>query len=278
MGGGQLVPARIIRAQARTGVFQPNVYPYNGQTATEPMIEIGGQIRFGLPGIPLFPTGADQVLLKPTMDWTISSDKQAAVDAELGYVTGGLTWKANYNVVSAETDDHVDIIGWVTMENHSGKSFPEAQIALMAGDVNKKPAVTGQFVTVTSADTMIGGPNKPLVTEKPFDDYHLYQLGRKTTLLDSETKQVEFVRANGIGTKRLYVYDGADLSRYINMYVNFDQIRNVSDYGTAMNPKVWVMREFANSVANHLGMPLPKGRLRFYRQEPGGQLEFTGEN
>lgn len=278
MGGGQLVPARIIRAQARTGVFQPNVYPYNGQTATEPMIEIGGQIRFGLPGIPLFPTGADQVLLKPTMDWTISSDNQAAVDAELGYVTGGLTWKANYNVVSAETDDHVDIIGWITMENHSGKSFPEAQIALMAGDVNKKPAVTGQFVTVTSADTMIGGPNKPLVTEKPFDDYHLYQLGRKTTLLDSETKQVEFVRANGIGTKRLYVYDGADLSRYINMYVNFDQIRNVSDYGTAMNPKVWVMREFANSVANHLGMPLPKGRLRFYRQEPGGQLEFTGEN
>ncbi len=62
------------------------------------------------------------------------------------------------------------------------------------------------------------------------------------------------------------------------MYMGFDQIRNNSEYGTEMNSKVWVMREFENSAANHLGMPLPKGRLRFYRQESGGQLEFTGEN
>jgi hypothetical protein len=116
------------------------------------------------------------------------------------------------------------------------------------------------------------------VTEKPFDDYHLYRLADRTTLLDSETKQAEFVRANGVSTKRIYLYDGVDLTPYTNTYGGYEQIRNNSEYGTGMNPKVWVMREFANSSANRLGMPLPKGRFRFYRQDTGGQLEFTGEN
>jgi hypothetical protein len=279
---GKTVSGRILRAQTRPATMQTN--PYNapaGLDRLQAMIELEGQIRFGLPGTPLFPTGTDQLLLKPTMAWTIRSDRQAALDAELGYVTGGLTWKADYNVVSADTDDRVDIIGWVTMENHSGKSFPEAQIALMAGDVSKKTTQTTTNRLMASSGTMAGIANPPVVTEKPFDDYHLYQLANRTTLLDSETKQVEFVRANSITTKRIYLYDGADLSRYTNVYagyVGYEQIRNNSEYGTEMNPKVWVMREFVNSAANRLGIPLPKGRLRFYRQDTGGQLEFTGEN
>ena len=279
MQDGRIVSGRIIRAQTRYGPVQPVVY--NAPPANErlqAMIEVDGQIRFGLPGIPLFPTGADQVLLKPTMGWTIRTDREAKLDAELGYVTGGLTWKADYNVVAAEADDRVDIIGWITMENHSGKSFPDAQIALMAGDVNKKTNQPPAARLAVGGSLNGGLLGQPAVTEKPFDEYHLYQLANKTTLLDSETKQVEFVRANGITTKRIYIYDGADLSRYSNMYGGYDQIRNNSEYGTEMNRKIWVMREFVNIAANHLGMPLPKGRLRFYRQDTGGQLEFTGEN
>jgi hypothetical protein len=124
------------------------------------------------------------------------------VDAELGYVTGGLTWKVNYNAVSTETSDLVDLIGWVTIENRSGKSVPEATIALMAGDVNKT-TTRPSFQLSAAADMVVANSNQPVVTEKPFDDYHLYRLGNKTTLLDSETKQVEFVRATGIATKRM---------------------------------------------------------------------------
>ncbi len=281
MQDGKIVTGRIIRAQTRPALTRPT--PYNVPDAAaglQAMIELEGQIRFGLPGTPLFPTTADQVLLKPTMEWTIRSDRPAALDAELAYITGGLTWKADYNVVSAESEDRIELIGWVTMENHSGKSFPEAQVALMAGDVSKNPNQAANARVMVSAGAIAGIPNQPVITEKPFDDYHLYRLANKTTLLDGETKQVEFVRANGIATKRIYLYDGADLSRYTNpgMYMNYDQIRNNSDYGTDMNRKVWVMREFANSAANRLGIPLPKGRLRFYRQDTGGQLEFTGEN
>ena len=116
------------------------------------------------------------------------------------------------------------------------------------------------------------------VTEKAFDEYHLYTLERTTTLRDRETKQVEFIRAAGVGTKQVYIYDGVkiDANRYNGW--DWDNFRNDRSYGTESNPKIWVMREFANSQANHLGMPLPKGRVRFYRRNDDGQIEFTGEN
>ena len=123
-----------------------------------------------------------------------------------------------------------------------------------------------------------GGVFNPPVTEKTFDEYHLYTLERTTTLRDRETKQVEFIHAAGVVTKQIYIYDGVkiDSNRYNGW--NWDNIRNDHSYGTESNPKIWVMREFRNSDANHLGMPLPKGRVRFYRRNDDGQIEFTGEN
>jgi hypothetical protein len=116
----------------------------------------------------------------------------------------------------------------------------------------------------------------PVVTEKSFDEFHLYTLERSTTLRDQETKQVEFVQAMAIHGQRIYVYDGAKVDQY--GYYNPEQIRQDANYGTLSNPKVWVMEEFKNADTNHLGMPLPKGRLRFYRRNTDGQLEFVGEN
>ena len=97
-----------------------------------------------------------------------------------------------------------------------------------------------------------------------------------TTIHDQETKQVEFVSATGIRSQRLYVYDGAQIAQY--GYYNPEQIRQDPSYGTQSNPKVFVMQEFKNSEANHLGIALPKGRLRFYRRDTDGHLEFIGEN
>jgi hypothetical protein len=118
----------------------------------------------------------------------------------------------------------------------------------------------------------------PPVSEQAFDEYHLYTLEHRTTLRDRETKQVEFIRAAGVTTKQIYTYDGVkiDSSRY-NGWA-WENIRNDHSYGTESNPKIWVMREFRNSDVNHLGMPLPKGRVRFYRRSDDGQIEFTGEN
>lgn len=243
--------------------------------SSQPVIEVDGKIRFGLPGQPIFPSLGDDTVLKPTLHWLLHSDSAGKFDAEVSYVTGGFSWEADYNLVAPEKGDTTDLIGWVTMDNQSGRSFQDAKIKLMAGDVQKlapgmpTPAALG----AARFEIARGGPP---VTEKAFDEFHLYTLQRSTTLLDRETKQVEFIRAAGIHAPTVYVYDGAKLDQYRGW--NMDAIRNNREYGTQSNPKVWVMREFTNSESNHLGMPLPAGRLRFYRRNDDGQLEFTGED
>jgi hypothetical protein len=284
--GMQIVKGKVIRSgYTPHDYFAMNRYGqqyYQGQMAVaaeQPIVEVNGQLRFSLPGTPVFPSLTDDTILKPRLEWSLATDKAGKFPAEFSYVTGGMSWKADYNIVAPEKGDLVDIVGWVTMDNQTGKTFENARIKLMAGDVNKiQPGMND--VGSASAFTIRtrAGMVEPPVTEKTFDEYHLYTLERTTTLRDRETKQVEFIRAAGVGTKQIYIYDGVklDANRYNGW--GWENIRNDHSYGTESNPKVWVMREFANSQANHLGMPLPKGRVRFYRRNDDGQIEFTGEN
>ncbi len=248
------------------------------QGAGQPIIEVDGKLRFSLPGQPLFPALGDGTILKPTLSWQLETDRTGKFDAELSYVTGGMRWQADYNLVAPEKGDVVDLVGWVTIDNQSGKVFENARIKLMAGDVSKLQPQDMYVLNGRIDYAAKSGAMAPPVTEKTFDEYHLYTLQRPTTLHDRETKQVEFVRAANVKSERLYVYDGAwiDPNRYRGW--TYENIRMDQNYGTQSNPKVWVMQEFKNSEANRLGMPLPKGRLRFYRRDDDGQLEFTGEN
>ncbi|MBM3290821.1 MAG: DUF4139 domain-containing protein, partial [Candidatus Hydrogenedentes bacterium] len=229
----------------------------------------------------LFPAIPDDAIMKPTLTWTLESDTAGPLDAEIGYVTGGMSWESSYNLVAPKAGDTVDLVGWVTMDNQSGKSFENAHIKLMAGNVSKlqpQPAAMAAEMDAMSALGYARGGFQPAVTEKAFDEYHLYTIGRPTTLRDRETKQVEFVRADGIASTRFYVYDGAKID--FNQYRGWgtEQLMNQRDYGTQSNKLVWVMREFANTKENGLGIPLPAGKTRFYQRDDDGQLEFTGEN
>lgn len=253
-------------------------YAYGQGGLSQPIIEVDGQLRFGLPGTPLFPSLGDDTILKPTLSWVLHADTAGPLDAELTYVSGGMTWDADYNVVAPENGDVVDMTGWVTMDNQSGKSFENARIKLMAGDVSKIQQQGGQMLYASRmAAASPARSSESGVTERAFDEYHLYTVAQPTTLRDRETKQVEFVRAGGIKSQRVYVYDGLKTDRRYESYES-ESIRHDRNYGTQSNPKVWVMREFENTKANGLGIPLPKGRVRFYRRDTGGALEFTGEN
>jgi hypothetical protein len=252
---------------------------YTTGATGQPIIEVDKKLRFSLPGRPLFPSLADDTILKPTIHWLLQADKKARFDAELSYITGGMSWEADYSMLAQEKGDTIQVIGWVTMDNQSGKTFNNARIKLMAGDVSKIQEPGRARALALDEEMYAGAPKQgPAVTEKAFEDYHLYTLERPTTLHDRETKQVEFLRAEGVKTERLYVYDGVkiDYARYRGYQPEY--IRQERDYGTQCNPKVWVMREFKNSQENHLGIPLPRGLVRFYRQDDDGQLEFTGEN
>ena len=281
----QIVQGKIIRSGYVPN--PPQIWnPYNGWQGglvqnLEPIVEVDGKLRMGLPGTPLFPALPDDTILKPTLTWVLETDKPGEMNAEFSYVTSQMTWNADYNLVAPEQGDVLDMVGWVSIRNSSGKAFDNAHIKLMAGEVNKLQPGQGVMDSLTRAFGVVGGAMSgpmPQVTQKPFEEYHLYELHRPTTLHDQETKQVEFLRASGVKSERIYVYDGAQINQPQYQGWTFDSIRQNREYGTQSNPDVWVMREFVNSEANHLGTPLPAGRLRFYRQDTDGQLEFTGEN
>ena len=260
----EIIPGKIVRSG-----YVP------GGGSTQPIIEVDGKLQFQLPGMPLFPDLGDDTVLKPTLNWLLQSDAPGKFDAEVGYVTGGFDWSASYNLVSPEKGDNVDLVGWITMNNQSGKTFENAKIKLMAGDVNKiqPPGGFGGSRYRMLAVNAMSAVEVPPVTEKAFDEFHLYSIARPTTLHDRETKQVEFVHAENMYAPTIYVYDGAESG-----YRFYGGLNNDQNYGTQSNKKIWVKREFVNAETNHLDIALPAGKLRFYRRDDDGQLQFVGED
>ena len=268
---GKVIRSGYIPSMIRYGQYQPPAYQ-------QPLIEVDGQLRFGLPGTPLFPSLTGDTILKPMLNWQVRTDRPGKFDGELSYVTEGFSWEVDYNLVAPEKGDVLDLVGWVTIDNRTGHVFENARIKLLAGDVNKiQPNQYGNFQRAAKAMDAAESL-APTVTERTFDEYHMYTLARPTTLHDQETKQVEFVRGTGVQSKKLYVYDGANLDWNQYRYWSPDSLRGSRDLGTQYNKKVWVMTQFSNSVKNGLGVPLPKGKLRFYRKDVDGNLEFTGES
>lgn len=256
----EIIPGKIVRSG-----YVP------GGEAQQPIIEVNGKLQFSLPGEPLFPDLGDDTVLKPAFNWVLESDSAGKFDAEVGYVTEGFDWNASYNLVSPEKGDFADLVGWITIKNESGKTFENAKIKLMAGDVNK---IQPRFMMRAAMGGAGGGgaPMAPAVTEKAFDEFHLYSIARPTTLHDRETKQVEFVHAEKMFAPTVYVYDGAADYRF------YGGLNTSPEWGNTENKKVLVQREFVNAETNQLGVALPKGKLRFYRRDDDGQLQFVGEN
>ena len=290
-GEPKIVAGKIVRAGAvpqfdlidRYGqnYFYQSQQQFGGQQ--EPLIEVDGKLRYGLPGTPLFPSDAQGLTLRPTLRWLIASDKPAKFTAELDYITRGLRWDASYNIVSPEQDgaggQKLEIVGWVNATNESGSDFNNVSLQLMAGDISKLLNGNGgmamaRAISVNAATLNSLSGEQQQITQKNFDEYHLYDLHRTTSLRDHESKQIEFLTAIDVPAERVYVYDGFKIDQQYGQYLQWDR----ENIGGSVNRKVWVMQEFKNSEANHLGMPLPKGRMRFYRRDSDGSLQFTGEN
>ncbi|MGK0456560.1 MAG: hypothetical protein ACJAUA_000862 [Zhongshania aliphaticivorans] len=271
LNDGEVIQSgKIVRAPSL--VTSKNQYGNLQQKLLEPIIEVDGELQTQLPGLPLFPSLGDDSVLQPTLSWKLFSNQKATFDAQLSYLTNGMSWKSDYNLVLPEKGDTVTLTGWVSIENNTGKTFEEAQIKLIAGDVNK--VASGPSFQESGADRMMIAKSfaaAPKVEEKKFDEFHMYTLPLATTLYDRETKQVEFVRAESVQTKKLYVYDGFKVNYYGGLNTN-------QNYGQNSQPDIAIYRELENQEENGLGIPLPAGRMRFYRMDDDGQLEFTGEN
>jgi len=239
----------------------------------QPIVETEGEVRFSLPGQPVFEGIDSSAFLKPSLVWQIASKKSGDCAMEIGYVTAGMSWEATYSLVApAEGSDEFDVSGWISLKNETGKTFENADIKLIAGDVAKVAPPQyksrgGHFAEMSFADAAA------MPEERAFDEFHLYTLPRPVLLRNNELKQVEFLRVSGVKGNRYYVYNPMINYRY-GGGVNPDP-----DFGTVAVKKVGVRIEISNSETNKLGVPLPKGKMRMYRtDDKDGRREFTGEN
>ncbi|MGD0769136.1 MAG: DUF4139 domain-containing protein [Tepidisphaeraceae bacterium] len=218
------------------------------------------------------------LITKPTLVWKISSTQAGPQMAQVTYQTGSLTWRADYNVTVNSTDDAADIGAWVTIVNQSGAAFPDSKLKLVAGDVQrvKPPQNVYAASRLEMGEAMSGAPPAGFA-EKAFFEYHLYTLGRTTSLANNSTKQIElFAPKTGIPIKKTYVYYGVpeQLRYWTAPSPNWDQ-----NLGTDSNKKVDVYLMLTNSEKNGLGIPLPAGRIRVYKHDPEDNAqEFIGED
>jgi len=204
--------------------------------------------------IGLFETPEDLVT-KPTLVWLAGADKKGAELCQVTYTTNRINWKADYSAVLNETEDRLDLTGWVTIDNKSGAGYKDAVIKLIAGDVRRitEPAAPRGREMISLGYQA----DKAGFEEKPFMEYHLYTLGRKSTINNNQVKQIELIApATDVPVKKLYIYEW----------------RKKSD-------KVRIKLEFENKKDNHLGIALPRGKVRVFKKDPAdGMLEFVGED
>jgi hypothetical protein len=213
------------------------------------------------------------LITQPTLVWLLDVAKAGEHLAKVTYQTNGMSWLTDYTVVIDKGDKKLDLAGWVTITNQSGAVYKDAELKLVAGDVNRAPSYQQPYGGAPAAD-MASGSGAGGFVEKSFFEYHMYTLGRTTTLSDNSIKQIElFDPADGVPAKKIFHYfGGVDWYGYGSAYT--DQY-----YGNSGNKKVDIYLEFDNDKKSGMGIPLPAGRVRVYKKdEADGSLELIGED
>ena len=232
-----------------------------------PVFEINGQIHMGHYGRLVLPSLPENLVSKPTLVWLLRNQTARPQRVEASYLTGGITWKADYVMVVNAKDTLSDLTGWVTVDNKSGATYGNAALKLVAGDVNRAqdPRRDQRMMELASKAVSPAAASRDFVSEG-FFEYHLYTLDGRTTIKDNQTKQLALMAANEVPITKELIYYGAQ-----------DYYRN--PYGVPVsNQKVAVYFEVKNSKENRLGLPLPKGKVRVYKADASGSQQFIGED
>lgn len=224
--------------------------------------------------LPELPGG---LITRPTLVWDIAANRPGTHKTRVSYQTSGITWWADYNVTYADGANanscRLDIGAWVSILNQAGASYPDAKLKLVAGNVHRAVNPTVALRGLDAARAPAAEAKVAGFEEKSFFEYHLYTLGRSTSIPDNSTKQIElFPAAHDVPCEKTLVYYGAP------PYYASGPITD-RNYGTQTNAKVDAYLSFRNSAENHMGMPLPSGRIRVSKLDDADKaLEFIGED
>jgi len=255
-----LVRTRMEGNSTRDEDVKARLLSYN----TAPVWEINGEIVTGMPASHIrFPELPGNLFSHPTLIWTLDNTGGTRHRVEASYLARSLSWIADYVLTVARDDKTADVDGWVTVTNGSGTTFRNAQLQLVAGDLNRVKRELGAI----AEDAMQRAPAAaPRMSQESFSDYHLYSLARKTTINNAETKQVTMLGATAFPVTKRYVVDG-----------NYAYYRG-SRTGAPIKDDVEVFYQFKNEEKAGLGMPMPAGTVRVYQADSRGGLQFVGED
>ena len=230
------------------------------------VLRIGDRIETGVPGRIVYDHVPDNLRDRPTLSILANSKVGSTQTLELSYLSGGLGWQADYVAKLDKEERYLDLNGWVTLSNQSGASYNNARLQLVAGDLNRiRQAQPMALDDARKMRTMAMESSVPMQEEGLFE-YHLYTLGHKTDVLQNQTKQVSLMAASKIPVKKEFLLRGQQNYYYGQYGIIADKL------------KVGVFVEFENAKANDLGIPLPKGIVRVYKNDSSGNAQFIGED
>jgi hypothetical protein len=254
----------IVRTHPQTGA--ESTVQADVLAATQGVVlRVGDKIETGAPGRIVFDAVPGNLRDKPTLVTRLDVQRAGRDSVELSYLTGGLSWQADYVAELNADDSRLSLKGWVTLQNRSGTAYPHATLQLVAGDVNRVRQ------EIDMAGAVLAKSERPRIAEAPMQEqplfeYHLYTLARPTSIADNQTKQVSLLSGTDIPVVKEFVLQGND-DYYRSSY---------ADIGQKM--KIGVYAEFNNRSADGLGMPLPKGVVRVYKRDLHGRAQFVGED
>jgi hypothetical protein len=226
------------------------------------IFQIGDKISIGHPGRILLSRIPENLIAQPTLVWLLENKLSRPQKVEASYLTSGINWKADYVTVLNQSDTFTDLTGWVTIDNKSGATYQNALLKLVAGDIHR---VHPELLEERLAAKTRAQEVSPQFKEEAFFEYHLYTLDRRTTIKDNQTKQMTLLDASKVPIKKLFIFSGVPQYYY-------------SRYDQRAKQKVGVFLELVNAKKDNLGMPLPKGIVRVYKEDRDGSLQFVGED
>jgi hypothetical protein len=231
-----------------------------------PVWQVGNQIITGMGADRyVFPDLPENLYSKPTLVWLLDNRHAGEQTVEASYLTSQMNWNADYVLTIGAGEKAADLNGWVTVTNHSGTAFKNAQLQLVAGELHRVYAQGGTLGAVKAMRAENAAA--PQFAQEGLSEYHLYTLGRRTTLQNNETKQISLLAATGLHFEKLFRVDGQQY-----------YYRSAYSPGQPIKEPVQVHVKFKNSETNSLGQPLPAGTVRVYQNDSKGRVQFIGED
>ncbi|MBI1873199.1 MAG: DUF4139 domain-containing protein [Acidobacteria bacterium] len=232
-----------------------------------PIWKIGSEIVTGLHADHYrFPELPDNLYSRPTLIWTLGNTGTTRHLVEASYLAGNLAWNADYVLTVSRENDRGDLDGWVTLKNASGTAFKKTRLQLVAGELNRvHQGLTAKREVFDRA--MAAAAPESAFAQEAFSEYHLYSLGRRTSIENNQTKQISLLSGSGVAVRKVFVVEGRDFYYH-----------NQQHPGSPLRDVVQTYYKFRNDERSNLGMPMPAGVVRVYQADSKGGVHFAGED